>query len=93
MTLNEFKAWLEGYSEAFKDGMPNADQWAKVQEKLNGVTLIGSYEQHVPSLPKQPMPPYPSIPKVWYSTKPPFVADEINPSLMPKVTCSVDLSS
>ena len=34
MTLQEFKAWLEGFEEAFADGAPTPDQWAKVKSKL-----------------------------------------------------------
>lgn len=37
MTLSEFKAWLDGYSESFSDGRPNADQWKKIQMKLNNL--------------------------------------------------------
>lgn len=42
MTLNEFKAWLEGYSEGFADGMPTAEQWAKVKAKLETVKLVSN---------------------------------------------------
>jgi len=35
MTINEFKAWLEGYCEAgFSGGAPNKEQWQKIQSKL-----------------------------------------------------------
>jgi hypothetical protein len=34
MTLGEFKAWLEGFSEAFVSGSPNKKQYAKIQERL-----------------------------------------------------------
>lgn len=37
MTLSEFKAWLEGYSESFENGHPDLAQWKKISEKLNGV--------------------------------------------------------
>lgn len=40
MTLQEFKAWLEGYSAGFMDGVPNAEQWAAVAEKLRNVQPI-----------------------------------------------------
>ncbi|PJN93936.1 hypothetical protein CNY89_17465 [Amaricoccus sp. HAR-UPW-R2A-40] len=33
MTLNEFRAWFDGFSEAL-DGAPTAEQWAKVRAKL-----------------------------------------------------------
>lgn len=38
MTLNEFKAWLEGLEEAFTStyhsGHPNLEQWKKIKDKL-----------------------------------------------------------
>lgn len=34
MTLNEFRAWLEGYSAAFTDGTPDAAQWAEIRRRL-----------------------------------------------------------
>lgn len=37
MTLNEFKAWLAGFSEAIHES-PTPEQWAKVREKLALVT-------------------------------------------------------
>lgn len=36
MTLAEFKAWLEGFTEAM-DGPPNADQWSKIQGKIKSI--------------------------------------------------------
>lgn len=36
MTINEFKAWLEGFSEAMGSS-PNVGQWRKIQERLVGV--------------------------------------------------------
>ena len=40
MTLNEFRAWLEGYSASFKGGKPNADQWSEVQRRLADVVPV-----------------------------------------------------
>lgn len=55
MTLNEFKAWLEGYEASFGANLslqdqlegkvptlptPNPHQWAKIKEKLETVTLV-----------------------------------------------------
>lgn len=42
MTLNEFKAWLEGYEESFVEGEPNADQYARIKEKLAKVAAPAS---------------------------------------------------
>lgn len=33
MTLQEFKAWLDGFSDAMGDA-PTAHQWAKIKAKL-----------------------------------------------------------
>jgi hypothetical protein len=33
MTLSEFKAWLEGYSEAI-DSSPTTSQWNLILEKI-----------------------------------------------------------
>jgi len=38
MTLNEFKAWLEGFEAAFDNGYPSVEQWAAVKAKLGKVT-------------------------------------------------------
>lgn len=38
MTLNEFKAWLDGYGAAIQ-GEPTADQWAVIQGKLAELKL------------------------------------------------------
>lgn len=37
MTIAEFNAWLEGYSAAFTDSAPNADQWVVIKSKLASV--------------------------------------------------------
>ena len=33
MTLSEFKAWFEGFTESM-DGPPNAAQWERIQSKI-----------------------------------------------------------
>ena len=40
MTLNEFKAWLEGYEHSFRNVTPNAEEWAMIKEKLYGVNGV-----------------------------------------------------
>lgn len=40
MTLPEFKAWLEGFSAGFSDGVPNADQWEEVQRRLSATQAV-----------------------------------------------------
>lgn len=37
MTVNEFKAWLEGFEESFYIGYPSADQWEKIKEKIDSI--------------------------------------------------------
>jgi hypothetical protein len=37
MTIEEFKAWLEGFSESFPDGAPTKAQWEKIKQKINTV--------------------------------------------------------
>lgn len=39
MTMNEFKAWLEGYSASFRNGRPNEEQWGEIKRRLDGVGL------------------------------------------------------
>ncbi|KAB2708321.1 hypothetical protein [Brucella intermedia] len=87
MTLNEFKAWLEGYSASFVDGAPNADQWAKINEKLGSVKMVAEIK---PSYAPNPLPRTNEwLPERLFSLggKDKLVADEINPALVPKVTC------
>ena len=39
MTLSEFKAWLDGFSEAMGEA-PTPEQWAKIKRKLDDVQLF-----------------------------------------------------
>lgn len=39
MTLAEFKAWLEGYESAI-GATPDAEQWAKIKERLATVVAV-----------------------------------------------------
>lgn len=40
MTLNEFKAWLDGFEEALGGNPPNADQWKTIKGKLAKVVPL-----------------------------------------------------
>ena len=40
MKLNEFRAWLEGFSESFKDNAPSVEQFEKIMTKLGEVEEI-----------------------------------------------------
>jgi len=37
MTMNEFKAWLDGYSASFTDDTPNPAQWAEIKKRMDRV--------------------------------------------------------
>ena len=39
MTISEFHAWLEGFSESFTEA-PNAEQWAKIKAKLASLEAL-----------------------------------------------------
>lgn len=38
MTLAEFKAWFEGFTEAI-EGAPTPSQWARIKEQVSKITL------------------------------------------------------
>lgn len=40
MTLNEFKAWLDGFEAAMFGMPPNAEQWAAIKAKLAKVEAV-----------------------------------------------------
>lgn len=40
MTLNEFRAWFDGFSEAI-GGAPTPEQWAKIKAKVHGLDPLG----------------------------------------------------
>ena len=66
MTINEFKAWLEGFEESV-NGSPTKAQWLKVKQRLETV-----YGDAVQSIPYAPQPWYPDwytpYPYRWYSS-------------------------
>lgn len=39
MTLPEFKAWFEGFTETM-EGPPNEKQWARIQERIAEVAVL-----------------------------------------------------
>jgi hypothetical protein len=39
MSMKEFKAWLEGFSECFKSGSSNKAQWKRIEERLKTVSV------------------------------------------------------
>lgn len=38
MTLSEFKAWFEGYTDGMGDQPPNAKQWEAIKAKVGKIT-------------------------------------------------------
>jgi hypothetical protein len=40
MSLNEFKAWLEGFEAAMNGNPPSAEQWAAIKAKLAKVEAV-----------------------------------------------------
>lgn len=88
MTLNEFKAWLEGYSEAFTSGAPTAAQWEKIREKLGEVKIAAASV----SLADRP---YPMKQNQWYQQLdvrgkelPSFADPVASPLLKPTIMCT-----
>lgn len=71
MTLNEFKAWLDGFTDAIGDA-PTPEQWAKIKAKLDVVQPFA-----IPN----PMPP--PIIGPYYSPHP----DQSWRTPLPPVTC------
>lgn len=67
MTLNEFKAFLEGYEASFVDGVPTAEQYGVIKEKLATVQML----LPAPATPNRivDLGQMPSMPKVWYESK------------------------
>ncbi|KAB2792588.1 hypothetical protein F9K96_05460 [Brucella anthropi] len=88
MTLNEFKAWLEGYSEAFTSGAPTAVQWEKIREKLDEVKVSTASV----SISDRP---YPMKPHQWFDQRYQLLdvrgkdhLDPVSSLLRPTITCS-----
>lgn len=61
MTLNEFKAWLEGFEESFEDYGPTVEQYKKIREKLDKVVVLKPIEYKPDALPDSLR----GYPKVW----------------------------
>jgi hypothetical protein len=62
MTISEFKAWLEGFSEGI-DGAPSPEQWARIQEKVRSLHAFVD----LPSLPQWPTYTSPAVVPLPYS--------------------------
>lgn len=57
MTLNEFKAWLDGFADAMGDA-PTPEQWAKIKAKLAQVRDPVDVSKHL----------YPQGVRTWLSS-------------------------
>lgn len=80
MTLNEFKAWFEGFTESM-GGTPNAKQWKRIQKRVGEIDgspitervyidrYIEPFRQHWPRpyWNTTPAVPFPGQP-IWCST-------------------------
>ena len=64
MTIGEFHAWLDGYSASFTDGVPNAEQWAKVLEKIADLTPLVLPAPAAPTLWPTAVPTLPYTPTI-----------------------------
>jgi len=72
MTFNEFKSWLDGFSEAIGDA-PTPEQWAKVVEKLATVQdRVFPSAPNLGLLPSYPA-PYPRYFDTNYPPIPPYI--------------------
>ena len=65
MTLNEFRAWLDGFEAAMADA-PTAEQWAKIKAKLGTVSMasppiLAKYDQWKRELSSGELVPYYSV--------------------------------
>jgi hypothetical protein len=79
MTLNEFKAWLDGFNAAI-NGAPTKVQWETIQKKFSEVQAEVVKVTEVVKIPEViresyplPYPVYPTAPKPWWEM-PPMVA-------------------
>ena len=70
MTINEFRAWLDGFKEAVGDA-PTPDQWAKVLAKLGEV--------------REPMSISPNLPNIIGPNLPNIIGPYWSPSIPPNV--------
>ena len=47
MTLNEFRAWFDGFSEAIGDA-PTPEQWAKIKAKVSSLDPLTGLAGMIP---------------------------------------------
>lgn len=59
MTPNEFKAWFDGFTEAFEGRIPTKSQWERIKDRVaeidgKSVTHTVYMDRYLPSYPYQP---------------------------------------
>lgn len=84
MTLDEFNAWLEGYSASFTDGAPNAEQWEAIKGKLASIQPL-KFAPYGPRPHDTMTEPLPYIRPYWVDA--PTSAPNPGWPLSPIVTC------
>jgi hypothetical protein len=70
MTMQEFKAWFDGFTEAFSGKVPTAKQWSRVKERVAEIdgTAI-TYPVYIDRY----FPRYPTYPNWTYTTTTPMI--------------------
>lgn len=90
MNITEFKIWLEGYSQSFKNGKPSKKQWAAVQEKLLSVSEKNPFDKLVYPYPANLIEDIQAVPRDRPNYAPVWVWNEpatSSPSLKTQVIC------
>ncbi len=88
MTFNEFKCWLDGFSESIVNA-PTAEQWKKIKTKFDTVDLSLTIPNMTPSV-------WPVSPSTWpviYPTNPCNPIYPANPLDKYPVICEASGSS
>lgn len=79
MTLNEFRAWLEGFEASFTGGVPNAEQWKAIKAKIEKTATTTAVPNNRPFSPLTPprgmWPPFDAGPRYVAPT-----ADYVDPN-------------
>ncbi len=64
MTLNEFKAWFEGFTESIEK-QPTAKQWARITEQVGNINDVPCYTKYITHYVDRPW--YPHWSQKWLS--------------------------
>lgn len=66
MTPQEFKAWFDGFTEAFSEKVPTQKQWARIKERVGEIDGRPVTERVFVDRYWPTYIPYPSYPLRWY---------------------------